>query len=94
VLPALPLIASGGLRDGVDLAKTLALGADVGGLAGPFLKAANISTQAVADLAGELADVLRIVMFCLGIRQVAELRGTPALQPVCCSPSATAGEGR
>jgi isopentenyl-diphosphate delta-isomerase len=79
-LPDTPLIASGGLRSGMDLAKVLALGADLGGLAGPFLKAANVSAQAVADLAGEIADVLRIVMFCLGIARVQDLKGTSALQ--------------
>jgi isopentenyl-diphosphate delta-isomerase len=79
-LPDTPLIASGGLRSGQDLAKVLALGADMGGLAGPFLKAANISAQTVAGLATEMADVLRTVMFCLGITGVKDLQGTSALR--------------
>jgi isopentenyl-diphosphate delta-isomerase len=83
-LPDTPVIASGGLRSGMDLAKVLALGADVGGMAGPFLKAADASAQAVADLAGEMADVLRAVMFCLGIAELKTLKGTPALEP--CPP--------
>jgi isopentenyl-diphosphate delta-isomerase len=81
-LPGMPLIASGGLRNGMDLAKVLALGADLGGLAGPFLKAANESAQAVATLAAEMADVLRTAMFCLGIADLENLKGTPALQLV------------
>jgi isopentenyl-diphosphate delta-isomerase len=86
ILPDTPLIASGGLRSGMDLAKVLALGADLGGLAGPFLKAANVSAQAVADLAAEMADVLRTVMFSLGIQNLQILKGTPALRP--CKPVA------
>lgn len=81
-LPGVPLIASGGLRTGIDLAKVLALGADLGGLAGPFLKAADVSAQAVADLAAEIAAALRIVLFCLGIPDVQALKGTPALRRV------------
>ncbi|MBN1138535.1 MAG: type 2 isopentenyl-diphosphate Delta-isomerase [Anaerolineae bacterium] len=81
-LPDLPLIASGGLRSGMDLAKVLALGADLGGLAGPFLKAANVSAQAVADLVAEIADALRIVLFCLGIPDIQALKCTPALRRV------------
>jgi isopentenyl-diphosphate delta-isomerase len=80
VLPDVPLIASGGLRSGMDLAKVLALGADLGGLAGPFLQAANVSAQAVAELADESADMLRIAMFSLGITDVQSLKGTPTLQ--------------
>jgi isopentenyl-diphosphate delta-isomerase len=79
-LPDTALIASGGLRSGMDLAKVLALGADLGGVAGPFLKAANVSAMAVADLAGEMADVLRTAMFCLGIPSIQTLKSTPALQ--------------
>ena len=85
-LPEVPLIASGGLRSGMDLAKVLALGADLGGLAGPFLKAANVSAQAVADLAAEMADVLRTVMFCLGLTRLQEMKGTPALRPLNVGP--------
>ena len=80
-LPAVPLVASGGLRTGLDLAKVLALGADLGALAGPFLKAANVSAQAVAELAGEVADELRIILFSLGVSDIASLKGTPALRP-------------
>jgi isopentenyl-diphosphate delta-isomerase len=78
-LPGTPVIASGGLRGGMDAAKVLALGADLAGLAGPFLQAANVSAQAVADLADELADVLRTVMFSLGIAGVETLKGAPVL---------------
>jgi isopentenyl-diphosphate delta-isomerase len=81
-LPQVPLIASGGLRTGMDLAKALALGADLGGLAGPFLKAANDSAEAVANLAREMADLLRAVMFTLGIADLGALKGTSALQPL------------
>jgi isopentenyl-diphosphate delta-isomerase len=80
-LPGVPLIASGGLRSGMDLAKVLALGAQLGGMAGPFLKAADQSAQAVVDLAQEAADVLRIVLFCLGIGDLDAFRGAPVLQP-------------
>ena len=80
VLPDVPLVASGGLRSGLDLAKVLALGADLGGLAGPFLKAADVSAGAVAELAEETGQVLRLAMFCLGITTVEALKGTPALR--------------
>lgn len=80
-LPDVPLIASGGLRTGMDLAKALALGADLAGVAGPLLKPANASAQAVADVIAEMADVLRTLMFSLGIPSVQVLKGTSALRP-------------
>jgi isopentenyl-diphosphate delta-isomerase len=73
-LPHLPLIASGGLRSGVDVAKSIALGADLGALAGPFLKAAAESTAAVRDLIALTIDQLRVAMFATGSRDLAALR--------------------
>jgi len=73
-LPSVPLIASGGIRDGVQIAKALALGADLAGLALPFLRAADESDGAVASLIDELVTGLRIAMFATASRRVADLR--------------------
>ena len=64
--PDTTLIASGGVRDGLDAAKALALGADAVGMAAPFLKAADAGVEAAEDLARELVETLRIAMFCVG----------------------------
>jgi isopentenyl-diphosphate Delta-isomerase len=76
-VPGLPIIASGGLRDGIDLAKCVALGADLGGMAGPFLKAAAVSVEAVTEAASELSRELRIAMFAAGAGNLAALHTTP-----------------
>jgi isopentenyl-diphosphate delta-isomerase len=73
------VFASGGVRDGIDLAKAIGLGADLVGLAGPFLRAAAQGVDAAAELGRELITTLRVVMFCTGSRSLAELRGTPRL---------------
>jgi isopentenyl-diphosphate delta-isomerase len=78
--PDLPVIASGGLRDGIDIAKSIALGALAGGLAGPFLKAADQSVEAVDQLIRELTAQLRIAMLCSGARTVADLQKTPLIK--------------
>lgn len=78
--PALPVIASGGLRDGIDIAKSIALGALIGGMAGPFLKAADVSAEATSDLIRETAAQLRIAMLCSGASTIRELQSTPLLR--------------
>jgi isopentenyl-diphosphate Delta-isomerase len=74
--PTGTLIASGGIRDGLDVAKALALGADLAGIAGPFLRAAAESLDGARSLARELTETLRIAMFCTGARTLSQLRGT------------------
>jgi isopentenyl-diphosphate Delta-isomerase len=71
------IIGSGGLRNGVDVAKALALGAHLGGLAQPFLEAAIDSAERVAARIDRIVRELKISMFCLGARTVADLRSTP-----------------
>jgi isopentenyl-diphosphate Delta-isomerase len=73
-LPTVPLVASGGIRDGVQVAKALALGANLAGLALPFLRAADESDAAVAGLIDELVTALRIAVFATGSRTVDDLR--------------------
>lgn len=77
--PGLPVIASGGLRNGLDIAKCIALGATAGGMAGPFLKAAVKSVQAVLDEIEIAATELRIAMFCAGIDSIERLQATDRL---------------
>jgi isopentenyl-diphosphate delta-isomerase len=77
-LPSVPLVASGGIRDGVHVAKALALGADLAGIALPFLRAAEESESAVAALIEELTTTLRIALFATGSRTVGDLRETLA----------------
>jgi isopentenyl-diphosphate delta-isomerase len=72
--PGLPLIASGGLRHGIDAAKALALGASLAGFASPLLKAAAESEDTVNELLSGLIEELRISMFCCGVRDLAGLR--------------------
>jgi isopentenyl-diphosphate delta-isomerase len=78
--PGLPVIASGGLRDGIDIAKCIALGAILGGMAGPFLKAADESVESVDQLIRELAAQLRIAMLCSGAQNINVLQHTPLLK--------------
>jgi isopentenyl-diphosphate delta-isomerase len=68
------VIASGGLRNGLDVAKALALGADLAGMAYPFLRPATESPERVADQVARIVRELKICMFCLGVKTVAELR--------------------
>ncbi len=70
----LPVFASGGIRSGQDVAKAVALGADLVGLAAPFLKRAVESAAAVEEEIDILVEELRIAMFASGSRDIQSLR--------------------
>lgn len=70
--PDLPLIACGGLRSGVDVAKSLALGANIGSMARPFLLAAE--KDDVDGFIEQTLEELRICMFGVGAEDVEGLR--------------------
>jgi isopentenyl-diphosphate Delta-isomerase len=74
--PEVRIIASGGLRDGIDIAKCIALGAEMGGMAGLFLKAATESGEAVLNLIEEITAQIKICMFGAGAVNLAALRKT------------------
>lgn len=73
-LPEMPLMASGGIRSGMDAAKALALGADVVAMARPLLAPAIESSSAVVDVLGGFIEELRICLHCAGAADLDELR--------------------
>ena len=80
--PNLPLIASGGIRDGVEAAKCIALGARLVGYASPMLKLADIGVEATIEGIKLLKEELRTAMFGVGAPNLDALRNTKYLEKV------------
>ncbi len=78
--PEMTIFASGGLRSGVDIAKCIALGASLGGMAGPFLQAAAQSLDETLRTIDEILREVKVAMFAAGIPNLASLRDTPLIQ--------------
>jgi isopentenyl-diphosphate delta-isomerase len=77
-VPDLPVFASGGIKDGIEAAKCIALGASLVGLAGEYLRAADRDgVDGVVDLAETLTQELRVAMFCSGAGDLVALARTP-----------------
>jgi isopentenyl-diphosphate delta-isomerase len=72
--PEMMIFASGGLKDGLDIAKCIALGATLGGMAGQFLKAAAVSTEKAIEMMKLTARQIRITMFACGAKTVEGLK--------------------
>ena len=75
----LPLIATGGVRSGLDAAKALALGASLVGVGRPLLSAALEGDAAVDAWIGQFLEELRVAVFLSGGREAADLRAAPKI---------------
>ena len=69
------VIASGGIKDGVDVAKSIALGADIAGMARPLLKILmENGTQGLENEIDYIQKELKLAMFLTGAKNIRKLR--------------------
>jgi isopentenyl-diphosphate delta-isomerase len=73
-VPDMTIFASGGIKDGLDIAKCIALGATLGGMAGQFLKAAAVSTKKAVGMMKLTKRQIEVTMFVAGVSNLEELR--------------------
>jgi isopentenyl-diphosphate delta-isomerase len=79
-VPKMTVFASGGLKDGLDIAKCIALGATLGGMAGQFLKAAAVSTEKAIEMMKLTKRQIEVTMFACGIEKLEGLRAGKLLE--------------
>ena len=72
----LPLISTGGVRSGLDIARALSLGATLVGMGFPFLKAASESYEKVCELLETVVAEMKVAMQLSGASSIAELQQT------------------
>src|SRR6476659_4917039 len=72
--PDMTIFASGGIKDGLDIAKCIALGATLGGMAGQFLKAAAVSTKSAVQKMKLTKRQVEVTMFAAGVGTLENLR--------------------
>jgi isopentenyl-diphosphate delta-isomerase len=72
-VPDMTVFASGGIKDGLDIAKCIALGATLGGMAGQFLKAAAISTKSAIQMMKLTKRQIEVTMFATGAKEIGAL---------------------
>ena len=73
----LPIISSGGLRSGTDMAKSIVMGANAAGIARPFLEKAIEGEKALEEHITEIITEFKSIMFLLGAKNIQELTNTP-----------------
>ncbi len=72
--PELSLIASGGIHNGIDVAKAISLGAKLGGFALPLLKTLQESEESAENFIKTIIFELKTTMFCTGSKNLTDLR--------------------
>lgn len=76
-LPDIELVASGGIRNGLDIAKAIALGANVAAIGQPLLAPALESADKVVESLAGLIHEIQVAMLCVGARDLPALRKAP-----------------
>lgn len=79
-VPEMTVFASGGIKDGLDIAKCIALGATLGGMAGNFLKAAAVSTEQAMEMIKLTKRQIEVTMFACGTKALEGLNQTKLVQ--------------
>ncbi|MCJ7626292.1 MAG: type 2 isopentenyl-diphosphate Delta-isomerase [Anaerolineaceae bacterium] len=80
--PQMMIFASGGIGSGIDIAKSIALGSSLGGIAGAFLKTAKNSLADTVNVIELLSSELKISMFSVGAKNVKQLRNSSLIYDV------------
>lgn len=75
-LPEVPLIASGGMKTGLDAAKAITIGSDIVGFARKLLQAATESTEEVIKVMEQIEFELKMTMFGIGVDSIEALKNT------------------
>ncbi|MCJ7471853.1 MAG: type 2 isopentenyl-diphosphate Delta-isomerase [Actinobacteria bacterium] len=79
VSSSIKIIASGGIRTGLDVAKAIALGADIAGAALPILRASTGSAGEAEDFIDEIIMGLKVAMFGIGASNILGLKNNKYL---------------
>ncbi len=79
-LPEMELVASGGIRSGLDIAKAIALGANIAALGQPLLAPALESPRKVVEFLRGILYELKVAMLCVGAGDLAALRRAPIVR--------------
>jgi isopentenyl-diphosphate delta-isomerase len=77
--PDLQIVASGGIRTGLDIAKCIALGADMTAFGQPLLTAALESPEKVVEFISGIIHEIKVTMLCVGANNLDALKKTPLL---------------
>jgi isopentenyl-diphosphate delta-isomerase len=80
--PEMTIFASGGIKDGLDITKCIALGATLGGMAGQFLKTAAISREKVVEMIQLTMRQIQVTMFVAGMDEIDKIDSSGLIEEI------------